>query len=172
MSEWENAIGESDEWHTPKSLADKLPEFDLDVSAPPEHERDHYFIRARDHIALPDDGLREPWHGLVWMNPPFGDRLGHLDWLRKFIAHGNGIGLLRAYTSAAWFTDSATEFGWVLFPRGKTKFVRPNGDVGDSPGGGVFLFALGDGVELLQGSGIIGVGCRFESTEPRRGELF
>lgn len=32
----------------------------------------------------------------------------------------------------------------MLFPRGKTKFVRPDGSVGGSPGHGVVLLAMGE----------------------------
>jgi hypothetical protein len=31
------------------------------------------------------------------MNPPFGSRNGHVPWLRKFLDHGNGIAIVRAY---------------------------------------------------------------------------
>lgn len=31
----------------------------------------------------------------------------------------------------------------IVFPRGKTKFIRPDGSVGKSPGHGVALFASG-----------------------------
>jgi predicted RNA methylase len=40
----------------------------------------------------------QPWSGTVFMNPPFGRRNGHVPWLRKFLAHGDGIAIVRAYT--------------------------------------------------------------------------
>ncbi|UCL89307.1 DUF1073 domain-containing protein [Pseudomonas sp. HS-18] len=43
------------------------------------------------------------------MNPPFGGRNGHVPWLEKFLAHGNGIAIVRAYTSAAWFHEHAVK---------------------------------------------------------------
>jgi integrase len=52
-----------------------------------------------------DDGLRQPWHGLIWLNPPFGGRRGQVPWLRKFFEHRNGIALCAARTSADWFHE-------------------------------------------------------------------
>ena len=77
------------------------------------------------------------------MNPPFGGRNGHVPWLKKFLDHGNGIAIVRAYTSAAWFHDYAIKADAMLFPRGKTKFIRPDGSIGGSPGHGIVLLAMG-----------------------------
>lgn len=78
------------------------------------------------------------------MNPPFGGRNGHVPWLEKFLAHGNGIAIVRAYTSSAWFHQYAVKADAMLFPRGKTKSVRPDGSIGGSPGHGVVLLAKGE----------------------------
>jgi predicted RNA methylase len=44
--------------------------FDLDPSSPgPGH-----WVPARKIYTVDDDGLRQPWSGLVFMNPPFGGR--------------------------------------------------------------------------------------------------
>jgi hypothetical protein len=32
----------------------------------------------------------------------------------------------------------------ILFPRGKTKFIRPDGSVGKAPGHGVVLIGMGE----------------------------
>jgi hypothetical protein len=53
--------------------------------------------------ARSDNGLAQPWSGLVFMNPPFGGRNGHVPWLRRFLDPSNGIAIVRAYTSSAWF---------------------------------------------------------------------
>ena len=59
------------------------------------------------------------------MNPPFGGRNAHVPWLRKFLAHGNGVAIVRAYTSSGWFHEWAIQAETMLFPRGKTRFIRP-----------------------------------------------
>lgn len=89
------------------------------------------------------DGLSLPWFGTVFMNPPFGGRNGHVPWLEKFLAHENGIAIVRAYTSSAWFHDYAIKAETMLFPRGKTKFIRPDGSVGKAPGHGIVMLGVG-----------------------------
>lgn len=141
MAEHEPCIGESDEWYTPREFFAAFGvTFDLDPCSP---GADHW-VPARTVYTMTDDGLKQPWSGFVFMNPPFGGRNGQVPWLRKFFDHGDGIALVAARTSAAWFHDHAPRAKVWLFPRGKTKFIRPDGTVGKSPGTGVVLFAAGD----------------------------
>lgn len=142
MAEHEPSIGASDDWYTPPAMLDAIGlTFDLDPCSPgPGH-----WVPARKVYTIHDDGLRQTWAGLVFMNPPFGARHGHVPWLRKFVAHGNGVAVVRAYTSSGWFHDEvAPHAHTLLFPRGKTQFVRPDGSIGKSPGHGVVLLGMGD----------------------------
>lgn len=139
MSEWEKA-GVSDEWYTPREIFDALKiHFDLDVASPGFH----HWVPARNILTKEHDGLKQEWSGTVFMNPPFGGRNGQVPWLKKFIKHGDGIAIVAARTSAKWFQDLIPHCDGLLFPRGKTKFVRPNGTVGKSPGSGVVIVAMG-----------------------------
>lgn len=141
MAEHENCIGESDEWYTPQEIFDAMNvTFDLD----PCSDGDDSIVPANKKYTKADDGLSKEWDGFVFMNPPFGGRNGHVPWVRNFLKHNNGVAIVRAYTSAGWFHDYATGVDAVLFPRGKTKFVRPDGSIGKSPGHGIVLLALGD----------------------------
>ena len=152
MGEHEPSIGQSDEWFTPPEIFAALGiTFDLDPCSPgPRH-----WVPARRVFTKAQDGLVQPWHGTVWMNPPFGGRNGHVPWLRKFLDHGDGIGLVRAYTSAGWFHDWAIKADTMLFPRGKTKFIRPDGSIGGSPGHGVVLLGMGERAnDALRRSGL------------------
>jgi hypothetical protein len=157
LAEHEPSIGKSDEWYTPPYYFEALGlTFDLDPCSPGAH----HWVPARRVYTRADDGLSLPWHGMVFVNPPFGGRAGHVPWLRKFFEHGNGIALVRAYTSADWFHDYvAPRAETLLFPRGKTKFVRGEamtsvdrkgnvtrhlaGTIGTSPGHGVVLIGMG-----------------------------
>lgn len=140
MAEHENSIGASDEWYTPREIFAALKlTFDLDPCSPgPSH-----WVPARKVFTKADDGLAQPWEGLVFMNPPFGGRNGHVPWLKKFLNHGNGVAVVRAYTSSGWFHQTVIGAETVLFPRGKTKFIRPDGSIGKAPGHGVVLIGMG-----------------------------
>lgn len=152
MAEHEPSIGKSSEWYTPKWLFESLGvTFDLDPCSPGKN----HWVPAKQIYTKDDDGLRKPWRGFVFMNPPFGGRNAHVPWLSKFIKHGNGIAIVRAYTSAAWFHKYAVLSDAMLFPNGKTKFIRPDGSVGKSPGSGVVLLAMGNkAVNALRDSSI------------------
>ena len=152
MAEHEPCIGASDEWYTPPEIFDALGEtFDLDPCSPgAEH-----WVPARRVYTKAEDGLAQPWDGFVFMNPPFGGRNGHVPWLQKFLAHANGIAIVRAYTSSAWFHQYAVKAHAMCFPRGKTKFIRPDGSIGKAPGHGVVLLAMGErAVRALERSGL------------------
>jgi hypothetical protein len=152
MSEWEFSIGESDEWYTPIYIFEALGEtFDIDVASP----GNHHWVPAKKVFTKKEDGLKQEWCGFIFMNPPFGKRNGQVPWIEKFISHGNGIGIVAARTSAKWFQDLIPQCDAVLFPRGKTKFIRPNGEIGKSPGSGIVLIAVGArGMKALKESGL------------------
>jgi len=160
----ENSIGESDEWYTPPEIFDALGlRFDLDPCSPGgQHWVPAYSIYTKD-----DDGLSLIWHGRVFVNPPFGGRNGHVPWLRRFLDHGNGIAIVRSYTSAGWWHDHMHRAHMICWPRGKTKFIpspalklelekrSPNGRFHNAPGHGVVLVAMGhDCCAALGASGL------------------
>ena len=165
MGKHEPCIGGADEWYTPPAIFDALGlTFDLDPCSPGAH----HWVPARQVYTKADDGLSRPWHGLVFMNPPFGGRHGHVPWLRRFMDHGNGIAVVRAYTSSDWFHDVVVARAeTMLFPRGKTQFL-PSAEVEadlrrraaekgkewrNAPGSGVVLIGMGNVAnEALRGS--------------------
>jgi hypothetical protein len=138
--EYHETIPESDEWYTPHSIFQALGlQFDLDPCSP---GGDHW-VPARHVYVKKNDGLTSPWFGRVFVNPPFGGRHGHVPWLEKFIDHGNGIAIVRAYTSSGWWHEHMPRVDGICFPKGKTQFIRPNGSVGAQPGSGIALVAMG-----------------------------
>ena len=138
MSAWEQS-GKSDEWYTPKYIFDALRvTFDLDVASPKtgaRHVPCAFFMCERS--------LERDWRGFIWMNPPFGGRNGLIPWLEKFCNHGDGIALVPDRTSAPWFQQFAPRCDLLLFISPKVKFERPDGSIGNSPGSGTCLFAIG-----------------------------
>jgi hypothetical protein len=140
MAEHEPSIGQSDDWYTPREIFAALGlTFDLDPCSPGAG----HWVPAHKVYTKADDGLALPWSGLVFMNPPFGGRNGHVPWLVRFFEHKAGVAVVRAYTSSSWWHELMPRAEGILFPRGKTKFVRPDGSVGKSPGHGVVLVGMG-----------------------------
>jgi hypothetical protein len=142
VGEHKKSTGETSEWYTPKSIFDTLGlVFDLDPCSPGPGL---CHVPARRIYTKADNGLARPWDGLVWLNPPFGGRRGQVPWLAKFFRHGNGIALATSLTSADWFHDIVVPNAQVLcFPRGKTKFLRADGSIGNEPGNGIVLMGAG-----------------------------
>ena len=141
----ETCVGASDDWYTPREIFWSLgfggvAPFDLDPCSPGKS----HWVPAAKIFTKEDDGLSQEWHGTVFMNAPFGGRNGHVPWLKKFIEHGDGIAIVRAYTSSGWFHRWATKAETMCFPCGKTKFIRPDGSIGKSPGHGIVLLGIGD----------------------------
>jgi hypothetical protein len=161
MSEHGNIPDKSDDWYTPKYVFDALQcRFDLDVSAPIEGPR--HVPAAR---WLWECGLEQEWSGFVWMNPPFGHQSTKRAWLSKFIDHGNGVALLPDRTSAPWWQWAAPQMDALLFVSPKIKFERPDGSIGEQPGTGTVLMALGDdAVRALHRATTAGLGIVAKST--------
>lgn len=59
----------SDDCYTPRWVFDAMGlRFDLDVAAPPGGP---WHVPAKRYYTAEDDGLVQPWDGLVWCNPPY-----------------------------------------------------------------------------------------------------
>lgn len=112
----------TDEWFTPPEIIRALGPFDLDPCAPVVRP----WPTACQHFTIKEDGLTQPWHGRVWLNPPYGKQTDK--WLRRLCAHGNGIALVFARTeTSAWFNDIWGIAQAVLFIRGRLHFYDING---------------------------------------------
>lgn len=132
------SAGKKDEWYTPPEIFKALEcEFDLD----PCHPLEDTFVPARQTYSY--DGLQRKWWGRVWLNPPFGGRNGYFPWIKKFIKHSNGIGLMTALTSSEGFHKFIPQMDGILFPKGKTRFYESKIKRGGCPFTGVVLFAKG-----------------------------
>ena len=155
MGEHGNIVDKSDDWYTPRYVFDALGcWFDLDVSAPQEGPR--HVPAARWFW---ERGLEQEWSGFVWMNPPYGHQRNKNLWLQKFIHHGNGVALMPDRTIAPWWQRAASKMDLLLFVAPKIKFERPDGSLGEQPGNGTVLMALGRrGVAALTNASSAGLG--------------
>lgn len=72
-------------WETPQDLFDLLDSefhFDIDVGATAENTKCATFFSPLD------DGLSQDWHGVCYMNPPYGKKIGA--WMKK-ASETNGL---------------------------------------------------------------------------------
>lgn len=79
---------DTDERYTPAWIFEALGEmFDLDPASPPLGISQVSTAAVWTKV---DDGLTKPWHGFVWLNPPFSHSKA---WADRFMAHRDGIWL-------------------------------------------------------------------------------
>jgi hypothetical protein len=116
----------TEEWLTPPEVIDALggaDSFDLDPCAPAAQP----WPTARAKFTIVDNGLILPWHGRVWLNPPYStDKISR--WLARLAKHGAGTALIFARTE----TDAFSRHVWdcataLLFLRGRLNFHHVDG---------------------------------------------
>lgn len=141
-------------WLTPPEIKDPLGQFDLDPCAAPSPRP---WPTAARHIELPECGLTAPWHGRVWLNPPFGR---HTEaWLKRMAEHGNGIALVFARTDTGMFQRWVWPFAdSVMFLAKRPHFYLPDGTrAKGNSGGPICLIAYGrNNTNSLRESGLDG----------------
>lgn len=110
----------ADDCYTPRWVFDAMGlRFDLDVAAPvlgPPH------VPAARWYTPADDGLTQPWEGLVWCNPPFSKSR---PWVERWAAHPTGVLLIpygpELYATKIW--AAAADAVALVSP----VFTRPGG---------------------------------------------
>lgn len=149
----ESRRAETTVWLTPPHILDALGEFDLDPCASVDRPWD----TAASHYTIEDDGLNQPWFGRVWCNPPYGSEMN--PFLDKLSTHEwGGIALIFARTETRAFFDYVWDRADALFfIKGRIRFHRPDGSLGDNSGAPSVLVAYGDKeVEALRNCGLEG----------------
>lgn len=155
----ESPTGTSGEWRTPSYVFDAIGlTYGLDPCFPLSGVC--YVPLERNAIVYTklQNGLLQPWPRelLAFVNCPWVGRRSQVPWLQKFFRHGNGIAVCSALTSADWFHQLVwPNVQLALFTDGKVKFVDPTGRVGEEPGFGTALLAVGNvAVQALRRSGL------------------
>jgi hypothetical protein len=94
--------------------------FDLDVAAPLDPDR--RTCPARRYYTPVEDGLAQPWEGLVWMNPPYS---ATERWVNAWAWHGWGLALTPTWGENHWRGTllAAADTVALVYP----VFTRPDG---------------------------------------------
>ena len=141
----------NNEWYTPKTYIDAAREvlgtIDLD---PASSEIANETIQATKFYTAEDDGLAHEWHGNIWLNPPystgliekFADKLIHSDYQQAIVLVNNS-------TDTTWFAQLTEIAAAVIFPKGRVKFLRPDGTPG-APLQGQAILYFGEYVEKFK----------------------
>src|SRR3954466_16374207 len=147
-------------WETPPELLESLHgvfgRFDLDPCAA---RRSRGRVRARVHLTPEDDGLSVAWHGIVFINPPYGRGLAA--WVAKAhreVEEGRArtvVALLPARPDTAYWHNHVAGHAAVYFLRGRLRF-------GAGEQGAPFPSALavwGAGTETLTALDVVLIGA-------------
>ena len=114
---------ETCEWATPQSLFDTLDAefgFTLDVCATREN------AKCTNYYTETEDGLKQEWKGVCWMNPPYGREISK--WVKKAketAERGGGdvvVCLVPARTDTKWWQEQAMHASEIRLIAGRVKF--------------------------------------------------
>ncbi len=130
----------SDEWSTPQDVVDIMAgwygPFDLDPCCRVETAKaPAYFTKA-------DDGLAKPWHGRVWVNPPYSKPRVWIEKAVEAVQSGacqRVVMLLPCSTDTTWFHDLVLPNADVTFMRGRVRFLGWKGTPIGSPKSGTMI---------------------------------
>lgn len=120
----------SDDCYTPRWVFDAMGlRFDLDVAAPPGGP---WHVPCDRWYTAQDDGLAQPWDGLVWCNPPYSS---YWSWADRWIAHDRGVLLGYHLPQVRWTRPVFGAADAVAFTcagsggGGGGGFIKPDGSV-------------------------------------------
>lgn len=140
---------ETPEWYTPPAIIEAVTEFfdviDLD---PCSNSKTTPHVPAQQYWTIEDNGLYAPWHGRVYINPPYGREIG------AWVARACDTYASRAIEAAILLVPARTDTEWfrrlrdfpICFIGGRVRFIGPHG-AGDAAPFPSALVYVGDEVE-------------------------
>lgn len=142
------AQSDQNDWRTPRKFLDAaravLGEIDLDPASGAEANET---VKAAKFYTEADNGLKQPWKGRVWLNPPYGgDARLFVERLIKEYQVGNVTAaclLINSHpTETKWFQEL---FAYpICFVRSRIDFGGPSREVSSTSTHGSAIAYLGD----------------------------
>jgi phage N-6-adenine-methyltransferase len=117
------------EWETPQAFFDQLNqefEFELDVCATKEN------AKCSNFYSIWEDGLKQEWKGICWMNPPYGRVIKK--WVKKAyessVKGATVVCLLPARTDTIWWHEYCEQANKndIRFIKGRLRFGESKKD--------------------------------------------
>lgn len=138
----------NNEWYTPpqflESARSVLGAFDID---PASSEIANRTVQAGEYFTEETNGLEQDWRGRIWMNPPYAANLvgKFCDKFAETIEAGgsSGIVLVNNASETGWWQRLASVSSALCFPKGRVRFLRPEGEAG-APLQGQTIFYAGE----------------------------
>jgi DNA N-6-adenine-methyltransferase (Dam)/Protein of unknown function (DUF3102) len=148
-------------WGTPAEVIamarSVLGEIDLD---PASCETAQTVVQAKQFFTKQDDGLKQPWCGRLWLNPPqplIGDFISKLVKERNAGNISAAIVLSHNFTDAAWFHELAGAASRICFTSGRIKFLLEGSEVETPPYGQAVTYVGDDAIAFERAFGRVGL---------------
>lgn len=149
-----NNSGEN-EWYTPEiyieAARNVMGGIDLD---PATSEVANRTVKASTYFTVQDDGLTRDWPiGRIWMNPPYAQPLmgQFAEKMAKEVERGSeSVVLVNNATETVWFQRMAGVCSAICFPRGRIRFLDPEGNPSGAPLQGQAIIYSGPNFEKFQ----------------------
>lgn len=111
----------NNEWETPQDFFDMLNKefnFTLDPCCKPET------AKCSQYYTPIEDGLKQPWRGSVFVNPPYGSEIGK--WMKKAYEESQKgaivVCLIPSRTDTKYWHDYCMHADEIRFVKGRLKF--------------------------------------------------
>lgn len=130
------------EWYTPEiyiqSAREVLGTIYLD---PASNDFANETVKATTYFTEETNGLEQDWFGNIWMNPPYQTALLQ-QFADKLIASDfqQAIVLVNNATETAWFKTLISKASAIVFPTGRIRFRKRDGEKGAPLQGQAFLY--------------------------------
>jgi phage N-6-adenine-methyltransferase len=155
----------NNEWYTPaeyiSAARSVMGGIDLD---PASSDQANETVKATKYYTIRDNGLSKEWHGRVWLNPPYANKIIK-PFIEKLCLHTacgdvtEAIILVNNATETAWFNALIKAASAIVFPKKRIQFYMPDGKTGSPLQGQAILYIGFNPSAFLEIFGVFGWGA-------------